>query len=335
MTMSLSFSRRPNQLGFKVLLLSSLAACAANPPPVQSTPEPVSDPHLQGQLEAIAAQVDGPVGIAVIDVAGGAEYLVDGERPMAQQSTFKLWLGVAIVDAVQRREWQWDMPLYVGPEDLIYGYQPIAEEVGEGREFTVRTLFRWMLVYSDNPATDVLLRRLGGAPELTARLERLGLGGIRVALDERGLQARSEQVEEAFQGLTTEEAAERLRSAPVPNPATAHGVAQMLLRLSDGAALAAEGTAYLLGVLGEVETGGHRLRGGLSEGWTLAHKTGSGGTLADLTLATNDIGLLTSPSGRRFVVAVFVGPTTASGAECEQLIADVARAVVAFESQHR
>ena len=72
-----------------------------------------------------------------------------------------------------------------------------------------------------------------------------------------------------------------------------------------------------------------RLKAGLAPGWSIAHKTGSSGTWAGITAATNDVGILTAPDGAKVFVVVFVADSTAPEAKRAALIADVARAVVA------
>jgi beta-lactamase class A len=58
----------------------------------------------------------------------------------------------------------------------------------------------------------------------------------------------------------------------------------------------------------------------------VAHKTGTSGTSAGLTRATNDIGLVTLPNGRHMAIAVFVSDSPADTDTREAVIARIARA---------
>jgi beta-lactamase class A len=78
----------------------------------------------------------------------------------------------------------------------------------------------------------------------------------------------------------------------------------------------------------ETETGTQRLKGGLPEKATLAHKTGTGGTEHGITGATNDIGIVTLPDGRHILLAVFVSDSPANAGVRQKVMADVARTVI-------
>jgi beta-lactamase class A len=56
------------------------------------------------------------------------------------------------------------------------------------------------------------------------------------------------------------------------------------------------------------------------------HKTGSSGTVNGMTAATNDIGLITLPDGRRLAIAVFVTDSSAEDATRDGVIARIAKA---------
>ena len=82
--------------------------------------------------------------------------------------------------------------------------------------------------------------------------------------------------------------------------------------------------AQPLDILGP--TGPRRIKGLLSPTTTVAHKTGTSGTVNGLTRATNDVGLITLPDGKHLAVAVFVADSKANQAIRERVIAKIARA---------
>ena len=73
-------------------------------------------------------------------------------------------------------------------------------------------------------------------------------------------------------------------------------------------------------------TGPARIKGLLPASAVVAHKTGTSGTDHGFTYATNDIGLITLPDGRRIAIAVFVSDSTADRTVRERVIAEAARA---------
>jgi beta-lactamase class A len=87
----------------------------------------------------------------------------------------------------------------------------------------------------------------------------------------------------------------------------------------------------LLDLMDLSKTGPDRLRGGLSEGWTLAHKTGTGQVMGSYASAYNDVGILTSPTGRHYALVVLVGSTHESVPVRQALMSNVTRTVIACE----
>jgi beta-lactamase class A len=57
------------------------------------------------------------------------------------------------------------------------------------------------------------------------------------------------------------------------------------------------------------------------------HKTGTSGVKHGVASATNDIGLITLPDGRRLALAVFVTDSRADEATREAVMARIAKAV--------
>lgn len=315
-----------------LLAFALLSACEA---PTETAPQAETEQApsaLQQELDRLAAEFGAEhVGIAVLDVENGWTAAVNGERAFPQQSLFKTWVAVAVADAVDRGELDWDERLFVGPDDLDFPYQPIAEEAGpEGAEFAVESLVRRMVTLSDNPSADVLIRRLGGPAAVQAVLEAKGVEGIEISVDERGLHDLADAMRAETEAMDDSEAqaAIRTRLAADPNGATPLGMARGLAALRAGELLLPESTAKILAIHAATETGATRLPAGVPAGWTVAHKTGTGGDMHGLALGSNDAGLISAPDGRTWAVAVFTAGTDRPAAERDALIADVARAIV-------
>jgi beta-lactamase class A len=100
----------------------------------------------------------------------------------------------------------------------------------------------------------------------------------------------------------------------------------MLRLISDGSALAPEHTQLLLKWMRDTPHGAHQLKGDLPAKTIVMHKTGSSGTVNGMTAATNDIGLITLPDGRRLAIAVFVTDSSAEDATRDGVIARIAKA---------
>jgi hypothetical protein len=73
-------------------------------------------------------------------------------------------------------------------------------------------------------------------------------------------------------------------------------------------------------------SGPKRLRGLLPEGTSVAHKAGTSGYENRMAAATNDVGLVTLPDGRRLALAVLVTDAHANQTSVEHAMAAITRA---------
>ena len=224
------------------------------------------------------------------------------------QSVFKLPLAMTVLDAVDRGALQLDQPVRVTPADFVSERQhsPIRDRNSEGVTLPLEDLLRAAASGSDGTAADVLLGLVGGPDAVTAYVRSLGVDGLTVAVTEKDM-GRNPEVQ-------------------YQNWATPLGAVAVLRALDEGRGLSSENRQHLLRLLTGTPTGPNRIRGRLPEGTPVAHKTGSSRTVDGVTAATNDVGIITLPDGRRIALAVFVSGSSADDATRERVIADVARA---------
>lgn len=297
---------------------------------------------LQKALDAQALAFPGRPGVCVKDAAGIS--CVNGGQRFSLQSVVKLLTGVAAMDAVEHQGWHLNDPVLIRRQDLSIAHQPLAALVGQdGYRTTIDDLIRRAINDSDSAANDVLMDRLGGAQAVNAFLQRKGIKGMRVDRDERhlqtetiGLRWKPEYVDVALLKKDIAELPDDLHTSAylayqkdVRDTATPRAMVQFLEHLAAGDLINAAATQYILEVMEKTATGVDRLKAGLRPGWRVGHKTGTSGTWKRLTVATNDVGILTAPDGKRIFVAVFVADSKASDAERAAFIAKVAAEIVA------
>jgi len=296
---------------------------------------------LQDEMDRITRGLDGRVGVCVQDLATAA--CVNGTQRFPLQSVMKLLVGIATMDAVDRRGFRLDETVIVRKQDLSLAVQPLAKLVtGAGFQTTIDDLVRRAIVDSDSAATDFLVARLGGPPAVQAVLDRHRVSGVRIDRDERhlqteigGVQWRPEFVDgalldRAYAAVSDaqRDAAFRAYQKDPRDTATPRGMAALLQSLAHGTLLTPASTGRLLEIMTQTVTFPDRLKAGVPAGWTLAHKTGTSGTWRGVTAATNDVGVLTAPDGRLISIVVFIADSKASSEKRAALMANVARAVV-------
>lgn len=266
--------------------------------------------QLHQQLERIAAEAQGRVGVACslpgkaldCDLAASAGY------PM--QSTFKLPLAVVALHRVEQGKLSLDQTLHIVPSQLAApdDYSPLRDEHPHGAvDISIRELIQRAVTQSDNVAGDTLMRTVGGGAAATAYFRSIGIEGIRIVYTEQQ-QNRDERLQ-------------------YRNSATPRAYVALLRRLADNSPLTPEHTQLLLEAMAASHTGDHRLKGLLPPGTPVADKTGTSGSGRPTINATNDAALITLPDGRKLAVAVLVADASAPFAVREQVIAQIGKAI--------
>ena len=310
---------------------------------------------LDDALFAAGSRLDSHLGIAVVEVDSGVSADFNGDEVMPQQSVSKLWVALAALDLADRGTLDLAETDTVRLSDLTLFHQPIRKRVlanGSATESYARFM-RLAMVDSDNTANDMLLKRVGGPEVVRSILAQKGLDTIRFGPGERPMQAHIAALEwdqryslgkTFFEVRKTVPHAERRTAfdAYVEDPvdgASALSLARALARLAKGELLSAVSTERLIDLMRDAKSGPNRLKGGIPEGWAIAHKTGTGQVLDIVPPGVigeqagyNDIGLLTAPNGRRYAVAVMIGRTTRPVPERMDMMHEVVAAVVRYHS---
>lgn len=296
--------------------------------PIVVTLAPIP-PSAASGLDRTIAQLgrhfDGDVGIAVRDVQTGWTSDHRGLDLFPQQSVSKLWVALTAFDQVDRGTLSLDRELSLTRADLTLFHQPVralALRPG-GYRTDARDLVVRALTQSDNSANDRILREVGGSASIRTTLATKAISGVRFGPGERALQAKIAGLDwkadyavgnrfyEARDALprTARRTAFDAYTADPMDGASPLGIVDALARLKQGRLLSQRSTDEMLDIMSHTRTGANRLKGGLKPGWTLAHKTGTGQILEGEQAGYNDVGILTSPEGRSYALAVMIGRT--------------------------
>jgi beta-lactamase class A len=271
---------------------------------------------LQREIGAIAADAHGKVAAAcsLPDSAVNCDLDPDAHPPM--QSVFKFPLAVTALHLIETEEFSLDQPIRFLASDRIlpHTHSPLQDKYPNAEvDVPLRELLRLAVSESDNVAADIVLRVIGGPEMVNGYTKSIGVTGFHLEDDERGLSL---------------DVATQYRNWFEPA-----GAVQLLRRISDNSPLTPEHTQILLNWMENASTGLHQIKGGLPLGTIVMHKTGRSGTVGGVAFATNDVGLITLPDGRRLAIAIFVADSTADDATRDAVIARIAKA--AYEESLR
>lgn len=240
-----------------------------------------SSPRLQTLEQQLAALLDGQpanVGVAALDLHSGELVSVRGDVPFPMASTVKVAVAANYLSQVE------------------YGRRSLDDRIG-GR--SARSLLEAMMIHSNNQATDMLMRDLGGPETLQAWLTQQGVSGIRI---DRNIAQLLRSKRDLWEDKDS---------------STPRAMVGLLQRIDSGKMLRPRSRSYLLDLMRRCQTGKNRMRALLPAGARVEHKTGT------LSGYSSDVGFMTLPDGRRLAVAFFAR----GGANRPSTIAWAARVV--------
>ena len=258
-----------------IVALLGLLAFAMQPAQAASSPQLTT---LEQQLRSLVSGASSDVGVAALDLTTGETVSINGNTAFPMASTVKVAVAAAYLTHVDHGRRSLD--------DKISGQ-------------TASSLMERMMIHSDNRATDILLRDLGGPRALQNWVEFQGLHNLRVDRTIAGLLAAKRDLWD-----------QRDSSTPL-------AMVDLLRRIDKGKVLEPQSRSYLMDLMARCATGRNRMKALLPWGTRVEHKTGT------LNGYASDVGYITLQNGHRVAVALFAR----GGTDRPRTIATVARAI--------
>src|SRR5947208_12710525 len=160
-----------------------LVLCVAVMPPARAQPGPLA-PTLQADLHAkleseinrVADRLNGVLGYAIKDLSTGESFYRNADLVLPTASSIKLAVLLELMRQDQEGKLSLDEKHTVRRSETPAGdTEPILHFLGDGTvTMTLRDLATFMVVLSDNSATNILIDRVG-MDNVNAEIARLGL----------------------------------------------------------------------------------------------------------------------------------------------------------------
>ncbi len=129
----------------------------------------MKDRHVnQGQsvgaaIEGVVTGLAGRIGFAAQEIGGDEVIAFNGDETFAMASTYKVAIATAVLDRVDRGELRLDQLVDVPYDMYVAAYSCDCRDIPlPGIQLSVANLIDPMITESDNTATDVCLRLVGG-----------------------------------------------------------------------------------------------------------------------------------------------------------------------------
>ncbi len=283
---------------------ASVGLAAVIPAPaIAQAAQPFGGQAFAQAIRAAESQGDGRLGVAVLDTATGRRFASRGDERFPLASTFKMVLAAAVLAEVDQGREQLDRRVPIGAADLV-DHAPVTGQRLGAVGMTVAELCEATMVWSDNPAANLLLPGIGGPAGLTRFARRL-----------EDDQFRLDRIETALS-----------EGKPGDPRDTTTPVAMLgiMNRLLVGDVLRPDSRTRLTGWLVGCRTGDQKIRAGLPTDWRCGDKTGSGGYGTN-----NDVAIVWPPGRGPVLVAAYLTQSKASLELRNAALAAIGRAVAA------
>lgn len=228
---------------------------------------------LKSQLEQLANKYpDLQPQVFLVDLDNKGFVNLNSKAPLAAASTIKLPILVAFFQDVDRGQISLDEQLVMTKDVIASGSGSMQYEPPNSKFSALKTAEQMMTI-SDNTATNMLIKRLGGMAQLNHRFLKMGLA--------------STTLHNPLPDLTG------------TNTTSAADLGNLLVKIDGGGLVSLRSRDRLLYIMHNIVKN-TLLPQGLESGAIIAHKTG------DIKSVLGDVGIIDMPNGKRYIASVLV-----------------------------
>jgi beta-lactamase class A len=239
-----------------------------------------TDLTLQTELTALTTKIkqlaspqsDLSLQTMIFDADTGAYTDVNSRKPIAAASTIKIPLLIAFLQDVDEGKAQLGEQLEIG-KDVIVGESGGLQYEPEGTKISALETITEMIVHSDNTATNMVMKKIGGKDAANRRFKSWG--------------------------LTATVIRNPLPDLEGTNTTSPYDLVNLLSMVDKGKLLSPRSRDRLMDIMRRPVTN-TLLPQGIAADARIVHKTG------DIRSVVGDAGIIDMPSGRRYIMAALV-----------------------------
>lgn len=265
---------------------------------------------LDQKISSIIKDKKATVGVSVLGFEDGFKYDKNGNKNLPTLSVFKFHIACAVLNLVDQGKLSLDQKVVLKESELLPNtWSPIKEKYPTGDiELTLDEIIDYTVALSDNNGCDKLLKMIGGTQTVQKFMDSKGVKGFQIKVNE----------DEMHKSWKTQ----------YENYSTTNSAVNLLKSFHNRKILSKKSTDYLMKIMIGTKTGMNKLVEQLPKNTPVAHKTGASGKYDnDLTVAENDMGIVTLPNGKHYAIAVFVNNSTETDLVNCKMISDISKIV--------
>lgn len=263
---------------------------------------------LKAQINKITAGKNATVGVSVRNFGKPFDLNINGEKHLPTLSVYKFHIALALLKMVDDKELSLDQKIMVKKADLLEDtWSPMREKYPNGNiELPLSEIIKYTVAQSDNNGCDILLRLVGGPEKVQTFMNEHDVRDFQIVYNEADM---------TYENMSQ-------------NYSSTESIVKLLDSFYRNKIVAKNSTDFLMKVMTETSTGENKLKSGLPKDVSLAHKTGASGRNKEgLTIAENDMGIVTLPNGDHYAICVFINNSTETDDVNCKMIADISKVI--------
>ncbi|MBO6211974.1 class A beta-lactamase, subclass A2 [Algoriella sp.] len=242
---------------------------------------------LRQKLTEIISKQDAEIGISLRMIENNDSLTINGNLNAPMMSVFKFHIALAVLDLVDKGKLSLNQKIFVRKTDLHADtWSPMRDDYPEGNVYlTLDKILRYTVSDSDNNGCDILIDLVGGTKAIQDYIDKIGVKDFTIKVNEQQMST----LENCYLNTTT----------PI-------AMTDLLVYFYKGKILKKKSTKYLIQLMEQNSRGTTWMKGQLPKNTVVAHRTGiSNQNDAGLRVAHNDVGIITLPNGKHFVLSIF------------------------------
>ncbi|OGT46874.1 MAG: hypothetical protein A3E83_08945 [Gammaproteobacteria bacterium RIFCSPHIGHO2_12_FULL_41_20] len=256
---------------------------------------------INEKFKNLETSLEGRIGLYAINTANNQSIQYRALERFPIQSTFKVMAVSAILKQSEADNNLLKLKITYTKQDLVF-WSPITEKyVDDG--MTIFDLCAAAMMYSDNTATNLIVKKSGGPEAVTAFARSIGDNTFRIDDWEPDLNSNPND----------------LRDTSTPK-----AMEKSLQKLTLGDVLTSSKRNQLVTWMKGNTTGDTRIRAGVPKGWIVADKTGAGNDYG----ISNDIGIIWPPNCAPIVIAIYFGHNKKDTTRRDDILASSTQLVI-------
>lgn len=287
-------------------LLSIIIAISFTSIPVFSNAQQLYSKQFDEKLVRLEKSLHGKIGVYAIDTNNNQVVAYRSDEFFPIQSTCKLIVVSALLKQSNENKKLLQERVDYKKSDLISWHPVTGKYINSGMTF--EALSEATMVYSDNTAANLIIKKLGGPKFVTAFAHSIGNDSFNITHYEGNLNSNPKNHQDT---------------------ATPKDMAISIQKLMLGNLLTPSQRTQLVTWMRNNTTGYKRIRAGVPMGWVVADKTGSG----DYGIA-NDIGILWSPTCQPIVLVIYTVQNKQHAKRREDIVASVTNVLLDELAKH-